>query len=89
MGCTAKQWREANPDLATKGNNIRDFASINELAILANLETINSELIKKEIELKQRFSELLGIARYQLKVLNDKDFMKSLKKTSNDIYLEE
>ena len=89
FGCSAKQWREANRDHVSTGKNIRDFASINELAILANLETINSELIKKGIEMERRFAELIAIAKHQLKVLNGKDFMRSLKKTSNDIYLKE
>jgi len=42
FGMTAKQWREANPDL--KGN-IRDYATINELICLSNMENINAVLI--------------------------------------------
>jgi len=48
--CTAKDWRDANPELAKKGMNIRDIASINELAVLSNLETLNAEMISSEIE---------------------------------------
>lgn len=44
--CTAKDWREANPQLAKKGMNIRDIASINELATLSNIESMNAEMIK-------------------------------------------
>ena len=47
--CTAKQWREANPKLAMQGMNIRDIASINELAILSNLESANADMIRNSI----------------------------------------
>jgi hypothetical protein len=38
FGCTAKQWRESNPQLALEGKNMRDLASINQLTVLSNLE---------------------------------------------------
>ena len=41
FGFTAKAWRDENPELAKK-NNVRDFASINELTVLSNLETHNA-----------------------------------------------
>ena len=87
FGCTAKQWREANPGLALENNNVRDFASINELAILSNLESHNSEMIKALISKLERFHKLREIAQYQMAILNKQDFMKSLKKTKDDIYL--
>lgn len=86
--CTAKQWREANPKLAMQGMNIRDIASINELAILSNLESANADMIRNSISRLERFQKLLEIARYQLEILNKQDFLKSLKKTKQDIYLE-
>ena len=43
FGCTARAWRDANPELA-KNSNIRDYASISELTVLSNLETHNAEL---------------------------------------------
>lgn len=58
--------------------NIRDVASINELAILSNLETINAQMIKEKLEKKERFYKLKEIARYQLLVLNEKDFIKAI-----------
>lgn len=76
--CTAKQWREANPELAKQNKNIRDFASINELAVLSNLESHNAEMIRENMSKAQRFDKLLAIASYQLKVLNDVDFLKSI-----------
>jgi hypothetical protein len=86
--CTAKDWREANPDKATKGLNIRDFASINELVVLANLENLNSILIRNQIEKAERYRQLRDIVQIQLKSLNEKDFMKALKKVSDDIYID-
>jgi hypothetical protein len=87
--CTAKDWRDANPDLAKKSLNIRDIASINELAILSNLETLNAQMIKEKISKNERFLKLKEIAKYQLSVLNEKDFMKTLKKLNENIYVEQ
>jgi hypothetical protein len=88
FNCTAKDWREANPDLAKKYLNIRDIASINELAILSNLETLNAQMIKEKITKTERFTKMREIAKYQLTVLNEKDFMKALKKLNDNIYIE-
>ena len=51
----AKQWREENPNL--KGN-MREYASLNELLVLANMESYNAVLISKGIEQKERMIEL-------------------------------
>ena len=59
----AKQWREENPDL--KGN-MRDYASLNELLVLANMESYNAILIVKGVEQKERMIELRKLARTQL-----------------------
>ena len=59
----AKEWREENPKL--KGN-IRDYASLNELLVLANMESYNAILIEKGIEQKERMIELRNLARTQL-----------------------
>lgn len=69
-GCTAKQWREANPTYAAQGMNIRDTASINELVVLSNLESLNAELLKSEIDKPSRFRMLHRIATEQLHHLN-------------------
>ena len=89
FNCTAKDWRVANPDSVKKSMNIRDIASINELAILSNLETINAQMIKEKINKNNRFFKLKEIAKYQLSVLNDKDFMKALKKLNDNVYIEQ
>lgn len=59
----AKQWREENPDL--KGN-MRDYASLNELLVLANMESYNAILIGKGVNQKERMIELRKLARTQL-----------------------
>ncbi len=59
----AKQWREENPDL--KGN-MRDYASLNELLVLANMESYNAILIEKGLEQKESMIELRNLAKTQL-----------------------
>lgn len=86
--CTAKDWREANPELAKQAMNIRDIASINELAVLSNLETLNAEMIANRTSKKERYDRLKDIADYQLIIMNEKDFMKALKKLNEKIYIE-
>lgn len=77
FGCTAKAWRDANPELA-KSSNIRDYASIAELTVLSNLETHNAELIKSGMGKQKRFEALLQIAQYQLRVLAEAERIKKL-----------
>lgn len=89
FGCTAKQWREVNPQRVLNGENIRDMASINELAILSNLETLNSSLIKQGIsDIRQRAKILSELAREQKKVLDKYDYVKSVKKLSESSFIE-
>ena len=59
----AKQWREENPEL--KGN-MREYASLNELLVLANMESYHAILIGKGMEQKERMMELRKLARTQL-----------------------
>jgi len=66
--------------------NLRDIASINELAILSNLETLNAQMIREHENKQGRFLKLKEIAKYQLSVLNEKDFMKALKKLNENVY---
>ena len=89
FGCTAKQWKEVNPQYALDGKNMRDFASINELAVLSNLESLNSELIKNGLEKRIRFNNMHRIAKQQLDILNKTDMLKSIKKQSDSTYIDE
>ena len=70
FGFTAKDWRDANPELA-KSSNVRDYATINELTVLSNLETHNAQMIREGKEKEARFTILREIADYQLRILNE------------------
>ena len=66
FGMTAKMWREQHPDL--KGN-IRDYASINELICLSNMENLNAVFIDQGLPQGDRLMKLNQIAIQQMKVL--------------------
>ena len=83
FGCTAKEWRDANPVLAAK-QNIRDFASITQLTVLSNLETHNAEMIKQGIDKAERFDRLKQIAEYQLRVLTEAEAIQKLPKGNDN-----
>ena len=70
FGMTAKQWREANPEL--KGN-IRDYASINELICLSNMENLNAVFIEQGMPQAERLIKLNQIAIHQMSVLESGD----------------
>lgn len=70
FGMTAKEWRTKNPNLA---GNIRDYATINELICLANLENLNSVFINEGIQQSERLEKLNKIAISQMQILNDTD----------------
>lgn len=66
FGMTAKEWRENHPD---KKRNIRDYASINELICLSNMENINAVLIEDGLSQKERLIKLNKIAIHQMSIL--------------------
>ena len=70
FGMTARQRREDNPEF--KGN-IRDYATINELVCLSNMENINAVLINDSISQRERLIKLNQIAIQQMRVLNEND----------------
>ena len=76
FGTTAKQWREQSPGL--KGN-IRDYASINELICLSNMENLNAVFINENMEQNQRLIKLNQIAIQQMSILQDVETRKFLK----------
>ena len=76
FGKTAKQWRDANPEL--KGN-MRDYARMNELICLANMENLNAVFIQEQMPQKERLVKLNQIAIQQMKVLIDVENKKLLK----------
>ena len=76
FGMTAKQWRDANPD---KKGNIRDYATINELICLSNMENINAVLINDGMPQGERLVKLNQIAIQQIQVLENNSGRKLLK----------
>lgn len=72
---SAKAWRETNPELSKK-NNVRDFATINELTVLSNLESHNAQMIKEGKRKEKRYKILQETAEYQLNVLNTAEQIK-------------
>lgn len=88
FGFTAKQWKLSNPERVLKGENLRDMASINELAILSNIESLNSTLIQNGIGKKERLKILRSTVIEQKKSLGQIDIIKSLKKESDSTFIE-
>ena len=76
FGITAKQWRDTNPDL--KGN-IRDYATINELICLSNMENLNALFINEKMPQKERLIKLNQIAIQQMIILQNVESQKLLK----------
>ena len=77
FGKTARQWREENPDL--KGN-IRDYASINELICLSNMENLNAVFIEQDMPQEERLLKLNQIAIHQMGILESGDVNRKLLK---------
>lgn len=76
FGMTAKEWRDANPD--AKGN-IRDYATINQLICLSNMENINAVFINDGMPQSDRLKKLNQIAIQQMSVLEEVENRKLLK----------
>ena len=70
FGMTAKQWQEANPEL--KGN-IRDYATINKLICLSNMENLNAVFIEQCMTQRERLVKLNQIAIHQMSILESGD----------------
>ena len=76
FGLTAKEWREKNPE---KDGNIRDYASIEQLLVLANIEGLNAEFIRMELSQGDRLKRLNEIAIRQMQILTATPALKQLK----------
>jgi hypothetical protein len=74
---TAKEWRDHNRD---KGGNIRDYATLEQLLVLANMESLNAEYIKAGLTQAVRLVNLNRIAIEQMKVLTEVSAGAELKK---------
>ena len=68
FGKTAKQWRE---ETGSKKLNMRDFASVEQLIVLVNLESMNADLIRQGLGVSDRLQKLISVAYYQLQSLEN------------------
>ena len=75
FGKTAKEWRDQNPD---KKGNIRDYATIEQLLVIANMESFNAILIEQGMPQGERLKQLNAMARSQLRVLQGQDLTRLL-----------
>lgn len=73
FGKTAKEWRDQNPD---RKGNIRDYATIEQLLVIANMESFNAILIEQGMPQGERLKQLNAMARSQLRVLQGQDLTK-------------
>jgi len=73
FGKTAKEWREQNQDKDHSKENMRDYATLHQLLVLANMESYNARLIAKKVPQVERMTELNEMAREQLRMLVEVD----------------
>ena len=76
FGITASQWRLANPD--AKGN-MRDYATAEQLLVLANLENLNAEFLKQGFSQEERLTRLNETAIHQMQLLISTNALKSIR----------
>jgi len=76
FGITAKEWRDANPD---KSGNIRDYATLEQLVVLSNMESINALLIQQGLSQSERLVQLNKVAITQMKSLMESKAISKLK----------
>ena len=81
FGITAKEWRDNNPD---NSGNIRDYATLEQLVVLSNMESINALLIRQGLSQSERLIQLNKIAISQIKSLLENNTIKKLKLSAND-----
>lgn len=87
-GCTAKDWKQSNTERVLHGENIRDMASINDLAILSNIESLNSILISQGLSKTERLRFLVNTVKQQRKSLEGIDILKGMQKLSDTTYID-
>lgn len=73
FGKTAKDWRSENPH---KKGNIRDYATIEQLLVIANMESFNAILIEQGVSQRDRLMQLNAMTKSQLRVLENQNTLK-------------
>ncbi|OQC44518.1 MAG: hypothetical protein BWX59_01859 [Bacteroidetes bacterium ADurb.Bin028] len=76
FGITAKEWRDNNPN---KTGNIRDYATLEQLVVLSNMESVNALLIRQGLSQSERLLQLNKVAITQMTSLLTSNTMKKLK----------
>lgn len=82
FGKTAKQWRI---DTGNKKQNMRDFASVEQLIVLVNLESMNADMIRQGISMQERIQKLRSVAFYQLETLKNSNISENLTNNTNKL----
>lgn len=77
FGKTAKQWKT---ETGNKKKNMRDYASVEQLIVLVNLESMNADMIREEIPMNERVQKLRSVAYYQLESLKKSNISERLEK---------
>ena len=85
FGKRAAQWRNENPDEVKQGKNIRDYATIEQLIVLANIENMNAHFIEQGITQPERLKRLREMCITQMKQLTNTKGLKDLKQLHNQI----
>ena len=78
FGKTAKQWRD---ETGNKKQNMRDYASVEQLIVLVNLESMNADMIRQNIPASERLEKLRSVAYYQLQSLQSNNTANKLKQS--------
>lgn len=82
FGKTAKQWRA---ETGNKKKNMRDYASVEQLIVLVNLESMNADMIRQEIPMNERIQKLRSVAYYQLESLKKSNVSDRLEKNPTNL----
>ncbi len=82
FGKTAKQWRA---ETGNKKKNMRDYASVEQLIVLVNLESMNADMIRQEIPMSERIQKLRSVAYYQLESLKKNNVSDRLEKNPTNL----
>lgn len=82
FGKTAKQWRS---ETGNKKQNMRDFASVEQLIVLVNLESMNADMIRQGISMQERIQKLRSVAFYQLKSLENSNISEKLANNTSNL----
>jgi len=85
FGKRARDWRKAHPEETKRGENIRDYASAEELIVLINLENFNAEWISQGLSQQERLQKLRSVAYKQTEILKNNAAKRKLGATNPNL----